>query len=169
MTLDDILDLRNVLEVSSSKSSGLSEVDLDLAVFWSHRNSAGGRMRLLLRCFCCHPQVWSFCNSCQVRLFPKLRWKCFWPLRWSCSALRSILEPNYHARSGHHREGSSSCHSARSEQCKINRGMTRSEECLPGCHVHSAQTRLSLLLPVVRKSGSPMCLKNNKTLSYLLS
>ena len=54
-------------------------------------------------------------------------------------------------------------HSARSAQRKINGGMTRSEECLPGCHMYSAQTRLSLLLPIVGKSGSPMCLKNNKT------
>ena len=32
-------------------------------------------MRLLIHCFCCHPQVWSFCNSCQAQLFPKLRQK----------------------------------------------------------------------------------------------
>ena len=41
MTLDDILDLRNVLEASSSMSSGQPEVDPDLVAFWSHRNSAG--------------------------------------------------------------------------------------------------------------------------------
>ena len=55
------------------------------------------------------------------------------------------------------------CHSAWSEQCKVNRSMTRSEECLTGCHMHTAQMRLSLLLPGIRKSGSPMCLKNSTT------